>query len=275
MTREPDMPDLPLGDERDISPILEAWQLQPGTVTARRILGEDGTEQIQLRIPMGMLQLYPDGRPDGAKPEGFPTALDWLRRLVEQERKEPTPEQWFELDREIMQYYHRRIAMLSLAEAERREHMLDQAARDFSRVVRDADHNLQIMDFIKQHSTDNQFIGTHEQYRSFVLGHRTLGAGLYWICRNEPEEALDVIHVGLKRLEQAYEDRGDSEMLRRDPIVGRLVRLADQLRKDHSIAKTLHEELADAVAAEEFERAAGIRDRIRERMNRLQPPFRA
>lgn len=275
MSNNPEMPDLPPGDNRDVTPILQAWELEPGTVTARRIRSEDGVDQVQLRIPMGLLQVYADGRPDGTQPEGFASVLEQLRHHVEQQHKEPTAEQWFDLDREIMQHYHRRIAMLSLAEAERREKMLDQAAQDYARVVRDADHNLQIMDFIKQHSTDTEFVNTHEQYRSFVLGHRTLGTGLYWVCRDEPEEALDAIQVGLKRMEQVHEERGDLDVMRRDPTAGRLVRLAEQLRKDHTIAKTLHEQLTEAIEAEEFEKAAQLRDQVRQRAARLQSPFKA
>lgn len=275
MTDNPEMPALPPGDERDISPILEGWELESGTVTARRIVAENGRELIQLRIPMGLLQLSADSRPDGARPGGFDSVLDQLRHVVEQDRKDLTGEQWFDLDREVMQYYHRRIAMLSLAEAERRENMLDQAAADYARVVNDADHNLQVMDFIKQHSSDAEFVGAHEQYRPFVQGHRTLGAGLYWVCREEPEEALDAIQVGLKRLEQTYQERGDTDVMRRDPTAGRLVRLTEQLRKEHTIAKTLHEQLTEAVEKEDFEGAAKLRDQIRQRAARLKAPFMA
>lgn len=275
MSNEPEMPGMPMGDARDIRPLLEGWELEPSSVTARRVFGEDGSEQVQLRIPMGLLQVYVEGRPDGARPGGFASVLELLRHQISQEKKEPTSEQWFELDREIMQYYHRRIAMLQMAEEERREQQLDLAAKDYARVVLDADHNLEVMDFIKEHNTDTEFVGAHEQYRSFVMGHRTLGAGLYWICRSEPEEALDTIQIGLKRLEQAYEERGNTDVMRRDPTAGRLVRLAEQLRKDHTIVKTLHEQLSEAVETEDFERAANLRDQVRERAARLRGPFKA
>lgn len=220
MSSESEKEEFPTGDMRDITSILQEWEIDAGTVTARRVTDSDGSEQIQLRIPMGLLQLSPDDRPDGARPDGFVTMLARLRDLVDQDHKTPTAEQWFDLDREIMQYYHRRIAMLSLAEAERRDELLREAAADYARVVRDADHNLEIMDFIKQHNTDAAYINMHEQYRTFVLSHRTLGAGLYWVCRNEPEEALDTIHVGLKRLEQAHKERGTTDVMRRDTTAG-------------------------------------------------------
>jgi hypothetical protein len=265
---------MPMDDERDISPILESWALEPETVSARRITGDDGGEMLQLRIPMGLLQLYPDGRPDGAPPEGHDSLLSYLRDLAERQNQSISREQWLELDREIIQYYHRRIALLSIAEIERREQSLERAAADYARVVRDADHNIEIMDFIKKHNQDQEFADSHEQYRTFVMGHRTLGAGQYWLCRNEPEEALVAIQSGLDRLGRIYDDRGDADVMRRDPTAGRLVRLAEQIRKDHSIARTLHEELSEAVAAEDFEKAAQMRDKIRQRMAILDAPFK-
>lgn len=264
----------PLDDGRDISPILESWTLEPEMVSARWIVGEDGQALIQLRIPMGLLQMYPDGRPDGATPEGYESLLSCLQDQVERQNRPISKEQWHELDREIMQYYHRRIALLSIAEIERREQSLERAAADYARVVHDADHNLEIMDFIRKHNQDAEFAEAHEQYRAFVLGHRTLAAAQYWLCRNEPEEALTAIQAGLDRLSRVYEERGDGDAIRRDPTAGRLVRLAEQIRKEYDIARTAHEELREAVEAEEFEKAAVVRDRIRQRMAALKAPFR-
>ncbi len=275
MSDESEMSGGAKADPRDILPILEGWSLDPTAITAERIVGEDGLEQIQLRIPMGLLQMNVDGRPDGSRPDGFDSMLDVLRHLAEQEHKAPTSEQWFDLDREVMQYYHRRIALLQLAEDERRERNVAEAAKDYAHVVADADHNLSVMDFIRDQSDDSEYVGAHEQYRAFVLGHRTLGAGLYWICRDEPEAALDAILIGLKRLQRAYEARGDTDVMRRDPTAGRLVRLSEQLRKEYSIGRTLQEQLMDAVAAEDFEKAAKLRDDMRQCAERLRAPFEA
>jgi len=263
-----------MGDPRDITAVLESWPIQAGGVTARRIVGVDGAEQIQLRIPMGLLQMYPDGKPDGQRPGGFTTTLAWVKSLVQQGIEQLEEDHWTELDREVMQFYHRRVALLAIAEAERKAGNPEQAATDYARVVRDADHNLEIMDFIKRYNHHADYVEAHEQYRPFVLGHRTLGAGLYWLCRGEPYESIDVMQAGLAQLKRIYECRGEAAVLRRDPTANRLKRLAEQIRKEHSIVKTPHEELAEAVAAEDFERAAILRDRIRARAEQLKSPFK-
>jgi len=260
--------------EKDITPILEAWPIQPDALTARKIVGLDGQEQIQLRIPMGILQMNPEGRPDGESPGGFETALQWLQNLLERgERIEP--EHWVELDREIMQFYHRRIALLAIAEHLRREGKLPEAATDYARIVRDADHNLQIMDFIRAHHTDDDYIEAHEQYRPFVLGHRTLAAGLYWLCVGEPAEAIDTINAGLDVIRRVYQERDRASAYDRDPTVTRLRRLVEEIRQEHGVVQTLREQLAEAVATENFERAAELRDQIKAKAASLKAPFKS
>ena len=78
---------------------------------------------------MGVLQLETTGRPDGDKPLGFDTYYDYL--LAERLRDDDMvldDEQCHAIDREFVQFYHRRICWLSL--------------KVFTRAVSDADHTL-------------------------------------------------------------------------------------------------------------------------------------
>ena len=45
-------------------------------------------------------------------------------------------------------------------------------------------------------------------------------------------------------------------------LVGQLAVMKESLREEYRVGKTLAEQLADAVAAEEYERAARLRDEI-------------
>ena len=49
----------------------------------RVVPGDDGREKIQLRIDMGLLQMEIDGRPDGTRPEG---AASWLDYYFQKQR---------------------------------------------------------------------------------------------------------------------------------------------------------------------------------------------
>ena len=48
----------------------------PEGVQVRVITGEDGSEKIQMRIDLGLIQMEINGRPDGERPEGFESLLD-------------------------------------------------------------------------------------------------------------------------------------------------------------------------------------------------------
>ena len=66
---------------QDISRVLREWTFDATKVNVRRILGEDGKEKIQLRLDLGVLQMEVDGRPDGKRPFGQESLLDYHLRL--------------------------------------------------------------------------------------------------------------------------------------------------------------------------------------------------
>ena len=55
----------------DLNDLLEGWPHEPGQVKARKIVGRDGCEKIQLRIDLGLIQMELNGRPDGVRPHGL------------------------------------------------------------------------------------------------------------------------------------------------------------------------------------------------------------
>src|SRR5437667_10916272 len=61
----------------DISHLLEQWDYQPGQVVVRKFIGKDGTEKIQLRVDLGILQMNAQGRPDGKRPSGFASLFEF------------------------------------------------------------------------------------------------------------------------------------------------------------------------------------------------------
>jgi len=237
----------------DIDHIFEDWPHQPGVVSARLVRAHDGRDVLQMRIELGVLQMEVDGRPDGEQPSGHKTLLDAVmaeaaavgEAFVLQE------DQCFELDREFLQFYHRRICWLAL--------------REFERAIVDADHTLAMMDFGAAHSPDPQWTLLHEQYRPFVLFHRTQAAALLRLQTSTPERAVEEINAGLSRIHEVFEGLEAQEQFEEDELVGQLLHLKVSLREEYHLGRTLAEQLSDAIAAEEYERAARLRDQIRRR----------
>ena len=66
-------------------------------------------------------------------------------------------------------------------------------------------------------------------------------------------------------IEENFGDMGWEEHFESDELVERLMELRESLRNDFSIDKTLNEQLADAVASEQYELAARLRDQMSQR----------
>lgn len=241
---------------QDIDELLVDWPFEPGEVNARLVRADDGREVVQMRIEIGLLQMEMGGRPDGEKPEGADTYLDYLIRESTRQSAdfELSADQCYEVDREFTQFYHRRICWLAL--------------REFDRAVLDADHTLQLMDFAADHSPSDEWTMAHEQYRPFVLFHRTQAAALSKLDDQGGEAAIEEINVGLEQVRRLFEEVDGEEEFEEDEMVDQLLHLQQWVRERYRVKRTLNEQLADAVASEQYELAAQLRDQIARRQPR-------
>lgn len=234
----------------NIDSILNQWSYRPGEVMARVVRGSDRRDVLQMRVEMGILQMEVSGRPDGETPEGFPTYYDYLISLSfhEGDLFALDDERCAEIDREFVQFYHRRVCWLAL--------------REYRRAAEDADHTLALMDFSSAHAEDEDWTLSHEQYRPFVLFHRTQAAALAEIEKDTPAAALDEIDRGLDRMHHIFAAYEAEDQYDEDELVARLRELKESLRQHYKIGPSLTEQLADAVAHEKYELAAKLRDEI-------------
>jgi hypothetical protein len=244
---------MPEQEQYDIDSILRGWPFKPGVIAARLVHAGDGREVLQMRVEMGLLQMEVAGRPDGEHPGGAETCLEWLRELerVEGEAFALSEAQCMEIDREFLQYYQRRICCLAL--------------RQFTRAMADADYTLALMDFVAAHSPNPQWTLSHEQYRPFVLLHRVQAAAMLELQESGAEAAIETINRGLEQMREVFVKFGAEEQFDQDELVSQLGAMKESLREEYHVGKTLAEQLADAVAAEEYERAARLRDEIAKR----------
>lgn len=258
---------------QDLAPILEGFGGE-GQLSARMVTGRDGQSFIQLRIDLGALQMHLDGRPDGDRPFRKPTLLGYLDEKVHASgagQKLPSANQWEGLDREIMQFYHRRIALLTLGDKELESGRDEQAAECFRRALRDAEHNLRGLDFIRRYHADARFIAGHEQYRTFVLANCGLAASKFAVARHDAEEAIEQLKHWQSTIRRVYAEQDAEKDAERDEALAELRRYERLLRQEHNLPRTLQERLADAVSAERFEEAARLRDELRARQSAREP----
>jgi hypothetical protein len=241
---------------QDIDNILSNWPYKPGMAQARLIQTRDGRQVIQLRIDLGVLQLETTARPDGARPHGHDTFYEYLQEQARLSRKEQqhfalSDEQCQDADREFLQYYHRRMCWLAL--------------RQYASAIRDADHTLAFMDFVKRHAPSEEYLHAHEQYRGFVLFQRTQAAAALEVENNEPRQAIAAIHEGLECLRVFFASYGREDEMAEDQMVQHLRHVEAALRQQFQIDTTLEEQLQQAIDAEDYERAAELRDELKKR----------
>ena len=241
---------------QDIDFALEGWDYKPGLVQARLVQGRGGRQVIQMRVDLGILQIETAAKPDGTKPHGQATYLAYLQEQGRSADKTGgslvlSEEQCQEADREFLQYYHRRICWLAL--------------RSYARAIADADHTLALMDFVKAHAPSDEYLQAHEQYRGFVIFQRTQAAAALQVEKSSPESALDEIRLGLEDLRVFFAAFDMEDEMDEDGMVQHLRKVEQSLREEYKIQATLHEQLAQAVADEDYEAAARLRDALKQK----------
>ncbi len=233
-----------------IDHLLNDWPFSAGQILVRQIQGADGRELLQMRVDMGIIQMEISGRPDGVSFEGSDTYYDYLASLsfAEGESFQLDEERCIEIDREFYQFYHRRICWLTL--------------KRYTEAANDAQHTLSLMDFSSAYAPDPEWTLLHEQYRPFVMFHKIQALALIQLEETNPEGAIGVIDQGLKDLEKVFEKHDAAEHYDEDAFVLKLREMRDSVKEHYELGPTLTEQLADAIAAEQYEIAAELRDRM-------------
>lgn len=249
------------GPTKDLAPIMADWQFESGTINVRRITGQDGTPKIQMRLELGVLQMEMTGRPDGVRPEGFESLLEYHEhRLIEHKQKHAgstqgfvlTPEQSHHLREEAAMYYQRYLSLFVLG--------------DFVAVVRDTGRNLRVLDLCSTFAIQEQDRLMLEQYRPYIIMMRTRGSASLLFKDQKLHPAIDSIRQGLAEIKEFFEKFGQPEAYEQCEETRVLKRFAREIKRKLPIGplERLQRKLKKAVAGEDYELAARLRDEINE-----------
>jgi hypothetical protein len=249
----------------DMTAVFDEWRHDANdeSKNVRCIRGRDGRLKIQVRVRCGIFQWEFEGRPDGASPHNAPTLLDYYRAQLQaagrrrgaQAQLRLNKAQVEEISEELMDYYQRRVLFFRLGEYER--------ARD------DAQHNLDLMDLIRDHAEDPDAVAQHEKWRALVLMDRTRAEALA-LCQNGAcADAIQRIDQGIEEIADLFRKYGREDLIPQSQELATIRELKLQLREAYNIplsrqeiVEGLREEQAKAIADEDYERAARLRDEI-------------
>jgi UvrB/uvrC motif len=252
---------------KDLAPILRDWDYEPGTINVRKISGSDGVAKLQMRLDLGLLQMELEGRPDGRRPHGCESLLEYFEKLLsEHHRKHGTelgfvlnPSQCESLRQEAVMYYHRYLGLFVLEE--------------FSSVVRDTARNLRVLDFCGKYGAEEQDRLVLEQYRPYITMMNTRATASILFKSGKGREALDTIEEGIETIREFFARFGQDEAFGHSNEVKVLKRFAREVRRkmpSDPLTK-LQSKLQRAIKTERYEDAARLRDEINQIRERSQP----
>ncbi|HVV70563.1 MAG TPA: hypothetical protein VHI52_03545, partial [Verrucomicrobiae bacterium] len=190
----------------DISRILDEWEYQPGKVVVRKFKAKDGTEKIQLRVDLGLLQMNAEGRPDGKKPFGHTSLWEFYQaRLYKHLAANNGSEEGFKLlaedcaklQLEALQYHHRYICLLQL--------------EDYAGVVRDTERNLAVFDFVDKHAESEELAWALRQFQPQLLMIATRARGAQALASDDHKLAIQLVEEGLEQIRTFYRETGATE----------------------------------------------------------------
>jgi hypothetical protein len=243
----------------DLSDMLQEWPHEAGRINVRRITGHDGRPKLQIRIDLGVIQMEMEGRPDGRRPEGFESLLDYQRdrlaRYVDQGGASDgfvlSAEECRALREEAVQYYHRYVGLLALG--------------DFAGVVRDTTRNLAVFDLCRDFAAEDADRAVLEQFRPYVIMMRARGEAEQALAAGRTREALAAIDGGLGEIREVFEQAGQGAAYDEASEVQLLRGMRDALVPKLPISQRmeLQERLRAAIDAENYELAAVLRDELR------------
>ena len=239
----------------DLTPFLNDWNYNSDDITVRRIAGLDGRAKIQFRLDLGILQMEISGRPDGQKPHGCDSLLEYQekrRHRLEKRGEELSlsPEECNELRQESMQFYYRYLSLFHLG--------------DYAGVIRDTQRNIRAFDLIRDFSEEESDRASLEQFRPYVLMMNTRARACLLLEDKEYELALEQIERGVERIEEFLREAGREELIEQCREIAFLQDWRERIQSNSPVGK-LREKLRLAVEAEDYERAAQIRDEIQEK----------
>ena len=240
--------------KRDLSPFLSNWDYDPTDICVRKIQGLDGREKLQVRVDLGVMQMELNDRPDGTRPHGHFSLLEYYLDQLEAEQAQSGTDENFYLDREAclelsqegLLFYHRYVCLMRLG--------------DFEAVARDTAHNLALLDLVRAYAKNEQDREIFEHYRPYVLMIHTRARGEVCLQKGDHSGALNHIENGIDKIQTCMANSG----IEADEEIEALSEWAEEIERNRPITlqQKLAQKLQKAIAEERYEQAARLRDRL-------------
>ncbi|MFG0305153.1 MAG: hypothetical protein ACF8Q5_02925 [Phycisphaerales bacterium JB040] len=284
---------------RDLTDILKEWPYQPGELHVRLIEGADGEPKLQVRLDLGLLQMNVEGRPDGERPHGYDSLLEYHEARLDGLEPEdlddaddtdgeddegdedddgeddsgepdaPGEPDVIDLDAEpgeaprLSGKHCRALRDEALQYYHRYVALL--VLEDFEGVVRDTTRNLRVLDLLAEHAENPSDRTSLESHRPYILMMRARAMASQAIKDSEPKLAILALDQGLDALKEAYAKQGEPEGFESSKEAEMLRSMREALVPMLPVSQKaeLRRRLQEALMDENYELAAILRDELR------------
>ena len=242
----------------DISGLLSDWPYNPDQ-TIRIVGAEEGRTLLQVRLPLGIEQYEIEGRPDGAKPHGLESFLDEIEKRLEEHIREQKTDKNFSISHEdflLLQgegvlYYYRYLLLFQI--------------NDFERVARDTGHNLRICSLVEKYVASEEDRVSLLQFKPYIIRLNSISRSMLLLQRNEKNRARATIQEAVEYIKELPDMESPAFQFEKVRSINYLKSALKQIedQTDNS-AEDIKRELELAIQEENYERAAELRDRLKE-----------
>jgi len=238
----------------DISDILKGWDHEPSSIKARWVMGKDGRMKVQLRLDLGLFQMEAEGRPDGSSPRGYPSLLQYYQSMLKTSSKTEAlhlgMEACAELQQEALQYYYRYLAFYSL--------------RNHPGVIVDTRHNLDIINLATEYAENEEMAWQFVQFYPYVRMMNARSMAEKMLEEKNHQKAVTELQAALDDINEFWSHYGEGGTIGGNEVEV----LSDLLRqvtkqKPRSREDEIEDQLNRAIATENYEKAAKLRDELK------------
>jgi len=222
----------------DLTDLLRRWPFDPEQIAVREVETADGRLVLQVRLDLGILQMELEGRPDGRRFDEYGTCLEAFQDAT----AAPAPDDLASLRSEIAQFHSRAQALMLVGR--------------HAQAARDGDHMVQAARLLRQYEDEHAI----PLLRSAVTLRARAAASAAMEAERQDLARL-ALEGGLGDLAQITPEDDRPYTIEWTLLTGMMELLTPRL--PGSQRTELESRLRDAVAQENYELAAILRNELR------------
>jgi hypothetical protein len=176
----------------------------------------DGRSMLQYQESLSVVQVMLVGRPDGVRPGGRDTSLQFLSSRFDADGDTPngnpiSPQEWMELDREFTQFQQRRKAAALGAVEAVSQGDVESASLLYRTVSEDAQHCLAIVAFARRRHPRQQLSAASPEVVPNLTAQKWIAQSNRRFVLGNQQDALETIQRGIAEVTALLRQNGETD----------------------------------------------------------------